>query len=66
MYTIRADHFLHHMVRYLVGTMIDVARGRFSVEQFAAHLADQTDSLKILRAPAAGLVLEEVAYAADA
>ena len=65
-YTIRADHFLHHMVRCLVGTMIEVARGRFSVEQFAAHLADRTDSLKILRAPAAGLVLEEVAYAADA
>ena len=65
-YTIRADHFLHHMVRYLVGTMIEVARGRFSVDQFAAHLAGQTGSLKILRAPAAGLVLEEVAYAGDA
>ena len=64
-YTVRADHFLHHMVRYLVGTMVDVARGRFSVDQFTAHLAGQPDSLKILRAPAAGLVLEEVAYAAD-
>ncbi len=35
---IEADTFMRHMNRILVGTMLDVARGRRSVEQFAELL----------------------------
>ena len=62
-YHIAADRFLHHMVRYLVGTMVEVVRGRYTVDQFAAQVRQGTSELTIYRAPASGLVLEEVQYA---
>lgn len=63
-YHIEADHFLRHMVRYLVGTMIDVARGRNTSDDFEAQLDGHHDRLIVNRAPAHGLVLEEVIYGA--
>jgi tRNA pseudouridine38-40 synthase len=61
-YHIGASRFLHHMVRYLVGTMIEVARGRYTVDQFYSQLVEKGDALAVYRAPAKGLVLEEVVY----
>lgn len=59
---IAANRFLHHMVRFLTGTLIEVGRGKFSSVEFRRQLDGDTQALKILRAPAAGLVLEEVLY----
>jgi tRNA pseudouridine38-40 synthase len=59
-----ADRFLHHMVRYLVGTMVDAARGRRPVAHVAA-LLDETklDGLETSPpAPAEGLFLARVYY----
>lgn len=61
-YHIAANRFLHHMVRLLVGSMVEVAQGRFTVEQFANQVDSRPNGLKIHRAPAQGLVLEEVLY----
>ncbi len=61
-YHVAADRFLHHMVRFLVGSMVEVARGRFTLEQFARQLDRRSGGLDIYRAPAQGLVLEEVRY----
>ena len=63
-YHVAADRFLHHMVRFLVGTMVDVARGRYRVDQFIAQLEEGPGKLTVYRAPATGLVLEEVQYPA--
>jgi tRNA pseudouridine38-40 synthase len=64
-YHIIADRFLHHMVRYLVGTMVEVARGRYTVDRFVTQLEQGSGSLILHRAPAKGLVLEEVFYNRD-
>ena len=61
-YQVAADRFLHHMVRFLVGSMVEVARGRFTLDQFARQLHRRSGGLKPYRAPAQGLVLEEVRY----
>lgn len=61
-YHIAANRFLHHMVRFLVGTMVEVARGRYTAGQFAAQLHEGGGVLTVYRAPAAGLILEEVQY----
>ena len=59
---IEANRFLHHMVRFLVGTMLDVASGRRPLEEFRALLlADANDDVSP-PAPPAGLCLEQVTY----
>jgi tRNA pseudouridine38-40 synthase len=62
-----ADRFLHHMVRYLVGTMVDAARGRRPAEDVAA-LLDETKLGGVETsppAPASGLFLTRVYYHSD-
>ena len=59
---IAANRFLHHMVRFLVGTMLDVASGRRPREDFTALLAAPENDEVSAPAPAAGLSLERVTY----
>lgn len=61
-YTVRGNGFLHHMVRNLVGTMHDVARGHLRVEEIPAILAARRRSAAGPTAPARGLFLHSVEY----
>ena len=61
-YRVRGAGFLHHMVRNLVGTMIDVGRGLLRVEDLAAILAARSRPLAGPTAPARGLFLHSVEY----
>ncbi len=61
-YRIVANRFLHGMVRTLVGTMVDVARGRFRFRQFEEILLSRDRTLAGPAAPARGLILEKVVY----
>jgi tRNA pseudouridine38-40 synthase len=60
---IEADMFLRHMNRVLVGTMLDVASGRISLEQFEGLLLGLPREQAGRTAPAHGLALASVAYA---
>ena len=61
-YRIRGTAFLYHMVRRLVGTMVQVGQGKLSVSQFEEILlSGDLERAKVL-APPNGLVLEAVGY----
>ncbi len=64
-FEILADRFLHHMVRYLVGTMVAVARGRRPESDVAALLAGDPDVVTSPPAPPGGLFLARVYYEAE-
>jgi tRNA pseudouridine38-40 synthase len=61
-YEIAADRFVHGMVRSLVGTMVDIGRGKIQPEAFDAILASCDRRRAGPAAPAQGLFLEEVRY----
>ena len=61
-YTIEGNRFLHHMVRYLVGTMIEVAKKNISLDDFGKLLDNNCKLHKIFKAPAHGLYLKQVYY----
>ena len=61
-YEISGNRFLHHMVRYLVGTMVQVSRGRYPKEKFSSLLHEPRKNVQIHRAPANGLILLKVEY----
>lgn len=62
-FSITADRYLHHMVRYLVGTMVDIARGRRPVADMSALLEGEAGLVTSPPAPPEGLFLERVEYA---
>ena len=64
-FEIEANRFLHHMVRFLVGTMVDAARGRRDPDDVARLLGASDNSETSAPAPAHALVLEHVTYPAD-
>ncbi|MGH7606350.1 MAG: tRNA pseudouridine(38-40) synthase TruA, partial [Gemmatimonadales bacterium] len=64
-FTVEADRFLHHMVRFIVGTMIDIALDRRPASDFS-RLLTATDNLAASPpAPPHGLYLEAVRYPPD-
>jgi tRNA pseudouridine38-40 synthase len=60
--TLRADHFLHHMVRVMVGTLIEVGRGRMAPEQMEDVLCKKDRGAAGPTIPPNGLFLMEVEY----
>jgi tRNA pseudouridine38-40 synthase len=59
---IEANAFMRHMVRVLVGTMLEVARGRREIDDFQALLRGAPRECAGDTAPAHGLCLESVLY----
>jgi tRNA pseudouridine38-40 synthase len=62
---VEANRFLHHMVRFLVGTMTDVASARRPLGDMTSLLAALTNDDVSSPAPPHGLFLEEVRYPAE-
>tara|TARA_B100001146_G_scaffold90793_1_gene80485 strand:- start:44585 stop:45319 length:735 start_codon:yes stop_codon:yes gene_type:complete len=61
-YIIEGNRFLHHMVRYLVGTMIGCMEEKISKKDFLSLLDNPRKDAKLLKAPALGLILNRIFY----
>jgi len=64
-FEIRSDRFLHHMVRFLVGTMLEIGEGRREPDAIAELLTQEDNSKVAQPAPPHGLFLERVEYPKD-
>lgn len=64
-FTISANRFLRNMVRAIVGTLIDVGRGKITLEQFKEIIEKKDRKFASASAPAQGLTLEKVEYPAE-
>jgi tRNA pseudouridine38-40 synthase len=64
-FAITADRYLHHMVRYLVGTMVEIARGRRALDDMARLIGSEADLITSPPAPPQGLFLHRVEYPGD-
>lgn len=62
LYIIRGNRFLHHMVRYLVGTMIATAQNKMTEKEFERLVIVPQKDAKIYKSPAKGLILKEIFY----
>jgi tRNA pseudouridine38-40 synthase len=63
---IEGSHFLWKMVRRLVGTLVEIGRGKLPPEAAARLMSGPSDAPARLTAPASGLFLERVYYELDA
>jgi tRNA pseudouridine38-40 synthase len=61
-YRVRGSGFLHHMVRNLVGTMLDVGRGYRQCDEIRVMIAARSRAAAGPTAPARGLFLHSVEY----
>jgi tRNA pseudouridine38-40 synthase len=62
---VEADRFLHHMVRMLVGTMVDVGLGRRPLSDVDMLLGQENNQLTSPPAPPQGLYFVRATYPAE-
>ncbi len=61
-YRIKSNHFLYGMVRAIVGTMLDISRGKRTVEDVMNALEAKDRALQSPLVAPGGLVLEKIYY----
>lgn len=61
-YHIEANRFVRHMVRRLVGTMLEVGKGKKTVDEFQGMIVKPSKDKNGHGAAAQGLILEKVNY----
>lgn len=61
-FTIQADRFLRNMVRAIVGTLVDVGRGKIGLEEFRKVIEEKNRCSAGNSVPANALFLEDITY----
>ena len=61
-FTVEGNGFLHHMVRNMVGTLLDLGRGKMAFRHFEQLFEKRDRTLAGFTAPAHGLILLRVRY----
>lgn len=65
MFTVKADRFLRNMVRAIVGTLVEVGRGKMSIDEFR-KVIEQKDRCKAgASVPGHALFLVDIEYPAE-
>lgn len=64
-FTIRADRFLRNMVRAVVGTLLDVGKGKLNIIDFQQIIESRNRSSAGYSVPAKGLTLSDVGFPAE-
>jgi tRNA pseudouridine38-40 synthase len=62
LFTIKADRFLRNMVRAIVGTMLEIGRGKYTLDDFRSIIESKDRSKAGVSAPAQGLFLCAIEY----
>lgn len=65
LFRITADRFLRNMVRAIVGTMIEVGKGKINSNDFVRIIENKSRNSAGASAPAKGLVLTSIEYPVD-
>lgn len=61
-FTIQADRFLRNMVRAIVGTLIEIGRGKLTIDDFRKIIERKNRGAAGASAPAQGLFLVDITY----
>jgi tRNA pseudouridine38-40 synthase len=61
-FTVEGNGFLHHMVRNMAGSLLELGRGQLTITDFAALFERRDRTLAGFTAPACGLILLKVRY----
>lgn len=64
-FTIQADRFLRNMVRAIVGTLLEVGRGKMSVSEFCRVIEKKDRCSAGMSVPGRGLFLTKIDYPAE-
>ncbi|MXV38173.1 tRNA pseudouridine(38-40) synthase TruA [Flavobacteriaceae bacterium Ap0902] len=64
-FTISADRFLRNMVRAIVGTLVEVGRGKLNKKEFIEIIHKKDRSFAAASAPAHGLFITNIEYPDD-
>lgn len=64
-FVVQADRFLRNMVRAIVGTLIEVGRGKISLDEFRQIIERKNRSEAGVSVPAHGLFLVEIEYPSE-
>ncbi len=64
-FKIKADRFLRNMVRAIVGTMVDVGRGKIDLSEFEKIILAKNRCAAGISVPAKGLFLSDIEYPDD-
>mgnify|MGYP003043355131 FL=1 len=64
-FTIQADRFLRNMVRAVVGTLVEVGRGRLSAREFRQVIERKDRCAAGASVPAHALFLTDIDYPTD-
>ncbi len=61
-FTISANRFLRNMVRAIVGTMLEIGRGKLTIQEMRHFIEARNRKLSTFTAPANGLFLTDIKY----